>query len=328
MQKKYVIIGIIGIIISFSGSVLATQTPEDILNAIVKVKASVPQDAATARILGTLREGNGVVIDDRGHILTIGYLILEAATIEVHQLKGDPVSGRFVAYDYETGFGILQTVPPLSVTPLKLGQSSKLKEGDPILMVGFGGPEEVLGSRVVSRNEFAGYWEYLLENAIYTSPPYANYGGAALIDKKGELLGIGSIFTRLTVPGLGMMPCNMSVPIDLLKPILADLIDSGRSAKPPQPWLGVHADEVHGRVFIIRLTPGGPAEKAGIKVGDIILAVDQTPVRGLADFFRQIGQLGPAGVKVPLSILQETKVRNISVQSADRYKFLQVSRQR
>ena len=275
MQKKYVSI-VIGIIVSFSLPVFAAQTPEDILNAIVRVKATVPQDASTARVLGTEREGNGVV----------------------------------------------------AVKPLKLGQSSQLKEGDPILMVGFGGPEAVLGSRVVSRKEFAGYWEYLLEDAIYTSPPYPDYGGGALIDSKGALLGIGSIFTRLSVPGLGIVPCNMSVPIDLLKPILADLINSGRSSKPPQPWLGVHADEVHGRVFIIGLTPGGPAEKAGIKVGDIILAVDQTPVKGLADFFRLIGGLGPAGVKVPLSILQETKVRRINVQSADRYQFLQVSRQR
>jgi S1-C subfamily serine protease len=327
MQKKYVSI-VIGIIVSFSLPVFAAQTPEDILNAIVRVKATVPPDASTARVLGTEREGNGVVIDDRGHILTIGYLILQAATIEVHNVQGDPISARFVAYDYKTGFGILRAESPLSVKPLKLGQSSQLKEGDQILMVGFGGPKAVLGSRVVSRKEFAGSWEYLLEDAIYTSPPYPDYGGAALIDSKGELLGIGSIFTRLSVPGLGIVPCNMSVPIDLLKPILADLIDSGHSSKPSQPWLGVHADEVHGRVFIIRLTPGGPAEKAGIKVGDIILAVDQTPVKGLADFFRLIGRLGPAGVKVPLSILQETKVRRINVQSADRYQFLQVSRQR
>ncbi len=327
MHKKFAMV-ILGIIFSFSEPVFATQTPEDILNAIVKIKASVPQDAYTARILGTEREGNGVVIDDRGHILTIGYLILEAASIEVHHVQGDPVSAGFVAYDYETGFGILRAEQPLSVKPIKLGQSSRLKEGDPILMVGFGGPEEILGSRVVSRKAFAGYWEYLLENAIYTSPPYANYGGAALIDNKGELLGIGSIFTQLSVPGLGIMPCNMSVPIDLLKPILADLIEKGRSAKPAQPWLGIHADEAHGRVFIIRLTPGGPAEKAGIKVGDIILTVDQKPVKGLADFFRQIKRLGSAGVNVPLSILQETEVLRISVHSADRYQFLQISRQR
>ena len=326
MQKQNLLISVF-IFIIMGLPVMAEQSPEEILNAIIKVKATIPQDASTARILGTEREGNGVVIDDKGNILTIGYLILEAETIEVSGVQGGPVKASFVAYDYKTGFGILRTEPPLSVKPLKLGQSSQLKEGDPILMIGFGGSKAVSGSRVVSRSEFAGSWEYLLEDAIYTNPPYPNYGGAALIDQKGRLLGIGSIYTRLSVPGVGMMPCNMSIPIDLLKPILADLIETGRSSKPPQPWLGVHADEAHGRVFIIRVTPGGPAEKAGIKTGDIILAVNQTPVKGLADFFRQIRALGPAGVKVPLNILQETRVRDISVQSADRYQFLQVSRQ-
>jgi len=327
MPKKYLLIPICVLII-FSLPVLADQKPEEILNAIIKIKATIPQDASTARVLGTEREGHGVVIDDKGHILTIGYLILEAEAIEVIGAQGDPVKASFVAYDYKTGFGILRADPPLTVKPLKLGQSSQLKEGDPILMVGSGGAEAVLGSRVVSRTEFAGYWEYLVEDAIYTSPPHSNYGGAALIDHDGQLLGIGSIFTQLSVPKMGIISCNMSVPIDLLKPILADLINTGRSSKSSQPWLGVHADEVHGRVFIIRVTPGGPAEKAGIKAGDIILAVNQAPVKKLADFFRQIWALGPAGVKVPLSILQETQVRDISVQSADRYQLLQVSRQR
>ncbi len=308
--------------------VMAAQSPEEILNAIVKVKATIPQGAYTARILGTEREGNGVVIDDKGNILTIGYLILEAETIEVIDAQGEPVKARFIAYDYETGFGILRANPPLDVKPIKLGHSSRLKEGDPILMIGFGGSKAVAGSRIVSLGEFAGYWEYLLENAIYTNPPYPNYGGAALINQQGQLLGIGSIYTQLSVPGVGVLPCNMSVPIDLLKPILADLLDSGRSTKPQQPWLGVHANEAHGRVFIIRVTSGGPAEKAGIKTGDIILTVNNTPVKGLADFFRQIWAVGSAGVKVPLTILQETNVRNVTVQSVDRYQFLQVSRQR
>jgi S1-C subfamily serine protease len=246
MQKKYLLISSFVFII-MGLPVMAEQNPEEILNAIVKVNATIPQDARTARILGTEREGNGVVIDDKGNILTIGYLILEAETIEVTDAQGQPVKARFVAYDYKTGFGILRASPPLSVKPIKLGQSSQLKEGDPILMIGFGGSKAVSGSRVVSLSEFTGYWEYLLEDAIYTNPPYPNYGGAALIDQKGRLLGIGSIYTRISVPGIGIIPCNMSVPIDLLKPILADLIDSGRSLKPPQPWLGVHADEAHGR---------------------------------------------------------------------------------
>ena len=291
------------------------------------MKATIPENAYTAKILGTEREGNGVAIDASGHILTIGYLILEAETIQVVDANGDSVSADFVAYDYKTGFGILRANPPFSVTPLKLGRSSLLKEGDRILIAGFGGSRAVLGSRVISRQEFAGYWEYLLEDAIYTSPPYPNYGGAALIDSAGHLLGIGSIFTQLSVAGLGVIPCNMSVPIDLLKPILADLISSGRSSEAPQPWLGVHADETHERVIIIRVTPGGPAAKAGIKAGDIVLAVNQIPVKGLAGFFRQIWSMGPAGVTIPLSVLQGNQVRDINVTSADRYQMLKVSRQ-
>ena len=327
-KKRLCRIYVLGILVVFSGSAFAEQTPDNILKAIVKIKADIPKDAATAQILGTERQGNGVIIDKRGHILTIGYLILEAETIEVTKANGDQVKADFVAYDYQTGFGIIRAAEPLLIAPLKLGQSIRLKTGDPILIAGFGGTEAVLGSRVVSRKEFAGYWEYLLENAIYTSPPYPNYGGAALIDRDGQLLGIGSIFTRINIDGLGVIPCNMSVPIDLLKPILTDLINTGRSSAPPQPWLGINADEVHGRVFIIRVTPQGPAAKAGIKAGDVVVAVNQTPVNGLAQFLRQVWASGPAGVKITLSILQETQLREISVPTADRYRFLKVSRQR
>ena len=327
MRVKFLSLLIV-IAVCFNAPVRAEQTPEEILNAVIKIKATIPADAFSAQVLGTEREGNGVVIDANGHIVTIGYLILEAERIEVISAQAEPVEGRFVAYDYKTGFGIIRADPPLPVKPLQLGQSSQLNAGDPILIAGYGGSEAVLGSRVVSRKEFVGYWEYLLEDAIYTTPPYPNYGGAALIDSNGRLLGIGSIYTQLRVPEIGIVPCNMSVPIDHLKPILDDLIKTGRSSLPAQPWLGLNADEAHGRVFVIRITSGGPSEKAGLKVGDIILAVNKKPVNGLADFFRQSWALGPAGVEVPLSILQDTQVREVRVKSADRYQFLKVSRQR
>ena len=143
-----------------------------------------------------------------------------------------------------------------------------------------------------------------------------------MIGIDGYLLGIGSIFTQINVPGLGPLPANMFVPIDLLKPILNDLKSAGRSRNPPKPWLGMHTDESHGRVFLIRIHPGGPAQKANLQVGDLILKVNNQSVEGQADFFRKVWALGTAGVKVPLSILRGTKIQDITLQSADRYQFI------
>ena len=233
--------------ILFSGFAYADHDAEHTLKAVIKVRSIVPENARTARILGTEREGNGVVIDSSGLIVTIGYLILEAKKIEVYPQGGEPVPATFVGYDHRTGFGLLRAKNLVNVTPIEMGQSSVIKEGDPILTVSFGGSEAVQGARVVSRQDFAGYWEYLLEDALFVAPPHTNFGGAALIGRKGQLLGIGSIFTQVAVPGFGTVPCNMFVPIDRLKPILSDLISAGRSHGPAQPWLGLHAEEAHGR---------------------------------------------------------------------------------
>jgi S1-C subfamily serine protease len=302
----------------------ADQTAEEILKTIVKVRAVIHDDAVTAQALGTEREGNGVLIDSAGHILTIGYLILEAKTIEVTGSDGQVTEATFVGYDYDTGFGLLRVDNAKDIKPMKLGKSSDLKAGDPALVAGHKGSGAVSGVRVAARRKFTGYWEYLIENAIYTIPPYQNYGGAALIGNDGSLLGIGSIFTRIDVPGMGTLPANMFVPIDLLKPILTDLKTAGRSRQPQRPWLGMHTDESHGRVFVIRLHPGGPAQKANLQIGDLVLKVSNQPVEGQADFFRKVWALGTAGVEVPISILRGTEIQNITVRSDDRYKFLKL----
>lgn len=303
----------------------AQEEAEQVLEAMVKVKSTIPSAARTAGILGTEREGNGVVIDTDGHILTIGYLILEAVGIEVVNQDGEKIRARYIGYDHKTGFGIIRAVQALNITPIQLGQSSNVKAGDPVLVVGHGGAETVLGARVVLRGEFTGYWEYLLDNAIYTAPPYANYGGAALIGRDGKLLGIGSIFTQKAISGMGVIPCNMFVPVDLLGPILSDLIATGKSPEPPQPWLGLRVDEVHGRLFVLRVTTGGPAEKAGLKSGDIILTVNKKAVIGLADFYRNVWSLGKAGVAVPLAVLQGIGIRDVVVHSKDRHQYLRIT---
>ena len=306
----------------FSEIAFGLQPPEEMLNAVVKIRSVIPKEASTAGSLGTDREGNGVVIDTKGHILTAGYLIVEAETIEVTAAEGKTVGATFVGYDHSTGFGLLRANQPLGVDPLKLGQSSKLKEGDPVLVVGYGGEDSIVGARVVSRKEFTGSWEYILEEAIYTSPPHSNFGGTALIGRDGRLLGIGSLFTQLVIPEFGILPCNVFIPIDLLNPILSDLIAKGHSSKPPRPWLGINSEESHGRVFVTRVTAGGPAEKAGLRPGDLILTVKGTTVNGLPDLYRKVWALGNAGVDVPLGILREIRIQEVTIRSADRYQFL------
>jgi S1-C subfamily serine protease len=298
--------------------------PEQLLKAITRVRAVIPDTAYTARSLGTEREGSGVVIDTDGHVLTIGYLILEAETINIVGADDEVVRATFVGYDHHSGFGLVRTTTPLAVQPMPLGQSAAINVGDPVLIAGYGGTEAVQGGLVVARQEFAGYWEYLLEDAIFTTPPSQHFGGAALIDRTGRLVGIGSLFTPVELPTGDVVPGNMFVPIDRLKPILAELIARGRAAAPPKPWLGLHAVEAHGRVFVRRTLAESPAARAGLAPGDIILKVGQQEVQGLADFYRQVWAVGAAGVPIPLSVLHGTRISDVTVHSADRYQYLKM----
>jgi S1-C subfamily serine protease len=326
MKKAFIAMMCIAFIV-LEVSTYADDNMEEILSSVVKIHAEVPADAYTANALGTEREGNGVIIDTSGTILTIGYLIIEAEDILVTLADGRSVPAAFIGYDYDTGFGLLRIDKPRKTSPMEFGQSSKIKEGDQVLVAGYGGTDAVQIAQIISRSEFVGYWEYLLEDALYIAPPHPNFGGAALVDADGRLVGIGSIYTPFVLEGIGLIPSNMFVPIDLLKPILSELIKEGRPSKPSKPWLGLNVDESHGRIFVIRVTSGGPAESAGIRTGDIILTVDGKAVKGIADFYRSVWSLGNAGINVRLNILQDTEIRKISIKSVDRYQFLKLSPQ-
>lgn len=302
----------------------AAQNIEDLFNAVVKIKTTVPGDARSAQTLGTERLGSGVVIDQNGLVLTIGYLILEAQGAEVIANDGHAFPAEVTAYDHETGFGLLRMLQPLKVKPLPLGSSAALKEKDTVVVASFGGSEMAAPALVVSKRTFAGSWEYLLDEAIFTSPPHPAWSGAALIDTQGKLVGIGSLIVGNAQGPATPLAGNMFVPIDRLKPILADLIADGTSSDPARPWLGVTTEEVGGRLFVSRVTPDGPAASAGIQRGDIILGVDNQPAANLVDLYRQIRARGNAGVGVPLTVLQGSDLKRITVESADRRRYLRL----
>jgi S1-C subfamily serine protease len=239
--------------------------------------------------LGREREGSGIVIDNDGLVLTIGYLMVEAYAAEVVDNHGRTVPANVVGYDHETGFGLLRTMEPLKLKPMPLGKSADVKERDPVLVASFGGADMVAGAYIVAKREFAGNWEYMLDEALFTAPPHPAWSGAALINREGKLIGVGSLIVGDAIGGSDKTPGNMFVPIDRLLPILGDLISDGRVAGPGRPWLGINTDELRGRLFVSRVTPGGPAEKAGLKRGDVIVSVNGEPPKSLADFIARCG---------------------------------------
>ena len=303
---------------------VAQTSGKEILSAVVRIRAEVPSDARTARFLGTVREGNAVVIDDNGLALTIGYLILEAMSATLFDGDGRPVPADIIAYDYDTGFGLVRATGPLGVKPIAIGDSDALEEKQPVLVAGHGGVDGTIGAVVVSRRQFAGYWEYLLDDAIFSSPPHSNWGGAALISLSGELVGIGSLMVPDALPGPEPVPGNLFVPINLLKPIFADLLTNGRAAGPERPWLGMFTTEHRGRVVVTNVAPDGPAERAGLQPGDVILAVGEDVVESMAGLFRSIWRTGEAGVLILLKIRREDATTDITVQSAKRYDYLRL----
>ena len=310
-------------VIFFVTAAAAADMPEA-QSSIVQIRAVIRADARTAGVLGKHRVGNGVIIDAKGHILTIGYLILEAESVEVILPDGRSVVAAYVGYDHATGFGMIKAHKTDGLVPVKIGRSSELSVGDQILLVGHGSATAVRPASLIARGEFTGYWEYLLEEAFYVTPPHPEFAGAAMLDAEGRLMGIGSIYTQIVMPQYGAVPCNMFVPIDLLKPILDDLIAKGRTAVPPRPWLGVNAQESYGRVVISRVYGEGPAHEAGLQTHDIVLNVNGDPVSSLADFYRKVWALGDAGVQVPLTLLQGNRIREINVRSSDRYQYLRI----
>lgn len=296
---------------------------DETLSSVVALTARVPADAQTAEALGVERAGNAVIIGPDNLLLTIGYLIVEANEIWLTTNKGRVLAAHVVAYDFATGFGLIQAQGPLDCPPLALGDSRQARAGDRVVLAAAGGRQGALAAHIVARQQFAGYWEYVLDDAIFTAPAHPHWGGAALINSDGELWGIGSLQVPHQMHGEQIIPLNMVVPVEALTPIFADLRSLGRVNRPPRPWLGLFAAEASGGgIVIIGVAGDGPARRAGIREGDLVLSVAGRDVNHLAEFFQTIWALGTAGVEVPLRIDREGDIFDMRITSADRYRFL------
>jgi S1-C subfamily serine protease len=298
-------------------------TLEQLLSGIVHIKTYINPDGRTVENLGREREGTGIVIDNDGLVLTIGYLMVEAISAEIIGNDGHAVAANVVGYDNETGFGLLRTIMPLKARALELGKSATVAVGDPMVVASYGGPSAARAVHVVSKREFAGNWEYMLDEAIFTAPPHPSWSGAALINHNGQLVGVGSLIVSDTSGTGDGMRGNMFVPIDRLPPILGDLLADGHSAVA-HPWLGLTTDDVGGHLVVSRVAPGAPAEKAGLHRGDIILGVNGATPKDLPDFYRKVWAQGAAGADVALDVLQNHERRHLEVHSINRLDLLKL----
>lgn len=300
----------------------AYQQLIDAANAVVGVKVKAIPNARSNESLGQERVGSGVIIPRDGLVLTIGYLILEADTVEVTDSAGQDVPASVVAYDHATGFGLVKPLAPLTPKPIRIGSASPVSQLDRLMIVTGGGEQQISIATVVSRRQFAGYWEYLIDDAIFTSPPRLDHSGAALINKEGELVGIGSLFVMDALTPGQRLPGNMFVPIDLLGPIIDQLIRTGEQQGAKRPWLGVNSLEEDGRIKVMQVNEESPAAQAGIEAGDIILAVGGEKVTSLDGFYQRVWQSGPPGVDVPMTLLHGVDLRTVTVRSIDRRQYM------
>jgi len=313
-----------GLIIAFP--VKAEVDFKEIVKSVVMISSHVPATARTARSLGTQRQGSGVVIDDNGLVLTVGYLVMESDEVMLTNALGKTIPAAFVAYDHSTGFGLVRAITPVGVPPIKIGSSKGMTEKSLALAVSLGDASPVTPVQVVSRRAFAGPWEYLLDSAIYTMPPHRTFGGAALINERGELVGVGSLFVNDAMGEEAATPGNMFVPVDVLKPVLSDLVANGRRTQTPGPWLGIYTNAQGGRVFVTRVADAGPAQKAGIKAGDIVMGVDGKRVNDMVDFYTRVRDSGKAGAEIRIDLLPyggpALEIKKVVVKSQDRHDWL------
>jgi S1-C subfamily serine protease len=289
--------------------------------AVVGLAARVPDSAFTAEVLGTERAGQGVVIRD-DLVLTVGYLVTEAEEVWLTTHQGESVAAHPLAVDFESGFALVQSLSPLKAKPVALGSAETLDIGADLVIAGAGGRDHALAARLVARQEFAGYWEYLVDDALFTAPGHPHWGGAAVIGPDGQLVGLCSLQLAGSRPGGATEAINMSIPVDVLAPVFDDMVTIGRTRREPRPWLGAYVNEIGDQIVVVGVATDGPADRAGLQAGDVVSAIADDQVQDLASFYRRLWSLGRAGTEVPLSIERGGRHMNVVITSGERARFL------
>ena len=314
------LISTVSISLSEQKKITSEEDVRRIYQSVVKIDSIVPSDARTANSLGTIRGGNGIVIDDK-HILTIGYIVVEAETITITLPNGGVVPAELAGYDHTTGFGILKTILPSKLTPLQIGNSDKLNKEDLLYILPYlteGAPSAV---KMVSRRSFTGWWEYFLDKPIYTHPMNTSFAGSALINEFGELLGIGSLYVSDAAAEGVPMPGNLFVPINDLKPILNDLIVNGKRTADVKPYMGLTSNDDTGKVMVTRVNDDGPAAKAGFKENDIILKVNKINIQDTEKFYKTVWSQGGPGTLLDFEIERNNQIISLKLTTMDRNDF-------
>ena len=292
------------------------------LSAVVRLSSNVPEEAFTAGVLGTEREGNAILLGKDNILVTIGYLVVDAHTITLQAKGGQKVQAEIIGYNHESGLALIHTLSALDIPFIKQGTADDLEENEPVIIAPYGGVDHAISARVVSRREFAGSWEYLLDRAIFTSPIHPNWSGAALIRRNGTLCGVGSLWINDAEEGKSDSPGNLFVPIDLLEPIYDDMVSSGLAQGPYRPWLGMYTAEAMNSLFVSGVIPDAPADLAGVEVGDVIAGLEDEPINSLSSMYRKLWSLGNAGVTVMLNIKRDGEDMDVSVKSDSRYNLM------
>lgn len=300
-----------------SATILPFVRPQH--EAVMAIQSHVPESAITADLLGTLRNSHAVQVSEDGLMLTVGYSVLEADEIWITNKRGKTTEGILLANDFNSGIALIKPASPIGTTWFDTANKDQLKAGDTVSIY-TSEDNKPMEAVVFAKEEFAGRWEYLLEEAFYTVPLCEHWSGAALVNNDGKLCGIGSLAIGLASPQGQAIPGNLFIPVELVMPHLEHMALYGETPEDKRPWLGILTEEHDAELHVTGVYSRAPAAKAGIKPGDVILSVENQPVASLAGFFRSVWRCGPAGTEIPLTIRNSTdsETRDITLQTIDR----------